>query len=125
MAEQDNNLTPQKTAVAPQKTATAPQKTAVFSQKTAVFPQKTAAAPQKTAAAPQPTAAAPHMPGMAAPSGGGTYAPGETVKVSVEIDGRGFEGTYVCKWIMADQDGVDCFPDENGLDVTVISTFEI
>ena len=51
--------------------------------------------------------------------------PGGTVKVSVEIDGRGFEGTYVCKWIMADQDGVDCFPDENGLDVTVISTFEI
>ena len=51
--------------------------------------------------------------------------PGGIVKVSVEIDGRGFEGTYVCKWIMADQDGVDCFPDENGLDVTVISTFEI
>ena len=51
--------------------------------------------------------------------------PGGIVKISVEIDGRGFEGTYVCKWIMADQDGVDCFPDENGLDVTVISTFEI
>ena len=98
MAEQDNNLTPQKTAVAPQKTATAPQKTAVFSQKTAVFPQKTAAAPQKTAAAPQSTAAAPHVPGMAAPSGGGTYAPGETVKVggnsyTVEkLMGSGSEG---------------------------------
>ena len=51
--------------------------------------------------------------------------PGETVKVSVEIDGRGFEGTYVCKWIMIDRDGVNCFPDDNGLDVTVISTFEI
>ena len=91
MAEKDNNLTPQKTAVAPQKNAAAPQKTAVFSQKTAVFPQKTAAAPQKTAAAP-------HMPGMAAPSGGGTYAPGETVKVggnsyTVEkLMGSGSEG---------------------------------
>lgn len=51
--------------------------------------------------------------------------PGETVKVSVEIDGRGFEGPYVCKWIMIDRDGVNCFPDDNGLDVTVISTFEI
>lgn len=51
--------------------------------------------------------------------------PGGTAKVSVEIDGRGFEGTYVCKWIMADADGVNCFPDDNDLDVTVISTFEI
>ncbi|MBQ6025981.1 MAG: hypothetical protein IJL20_10275 [Lachnospiraceae bacterium] len=52
-------------------------------------------------------------------------APGDIAKVSVEIDGRGFEGTYVCKWIMADPDGVNCFPDDNDLDVTVISTFEI
>ena len=52
-------------------------------------------------------------------------APGGIAKVSVEIDGRGFEGTYVCKWIMVDQDGVNCFPDDTDLDVTVISTFEI
>lgn len=51
--------------------------------------------------------------------------PGETVKVSVEIDGRGFEGTYECKWIMEDPDGVNCFPDESRLNVIVISTFEI
>ena len=51
--------------------------------------------------------------------------PGEIVKVSVEIECRGFEGTYECKWIMVDQDEVDCFPDETGLNVIVISTFEI
>lgn len=84
MVEQNDSLSPQKTAVAPQKTAVAPQKTAV--------------APQKTAAAPQKTAAAPQQPGMAAPFGVGTHAPGATVKVggnsyTVEkLMGSGSEG---------------------------------
>lgn len=51
--------------------------------------------------------------------------PGEVAEVTVEIQGRGFEGTYECQWIMADQDGVNCFPDETGLNIIVVSTFEI
>ena len=51
--------------------------------------------------------------------------PGEIVELQVVIDARGFEGTYECQWAMIDEDGVDCFPDETGLNITVISTFEI
>ena len=97
VAPQKTAAVPQKTAVAPQKTAAAPQKTAVAPQKTAAAPQKTAAAPQKTAAAPQKTAVASGPAGAPKPAGG-TYAPGDTVKVggktyTVEkIMGSGTEG---------------------------------
>lgn len=51
--------------------------------------------------------------------------PGEIAELTVEIEGRGFEGTYECQWTMVDQDGVNCFPDETGLNIIVVSTFEI
>ena len=36
--------------------------------------------------------------------------PGEYTKIATDIDARGFEGNFECKWEMQDTDGENCFP---------------
>ena len=50
--------------------------------------------------------------------------PQKSVKVSVEMDARGFEGVSECKWIMIDGEGNDCFPNCNSFAFTISSTFD-
>lgn len=38
--------------------------------------------------------------------------PGEFTKIATNIDVRGFEGKFDCKWEMQDADGVNCFPNK-------------
>jgi len=51
--------------------------------------------------------------------------PGDTAYIDVEIQGRGFEGTYQCKWIMVDKDGSNCFPEDEDLNFTVTAAFNL
>jgi hypothetical protein len=37
----------------------------------------------------------------------------EFAKVAVDVDARGFEGNYECKWEMQDPDDIDCFPNKH------------
>lgn len=50
--------------------------------------------------------------------------PQKSVKVSVEMDARGFEGVSECKWIMIDSEGNDCFPNCSSFAFTISSTFD-
>lgn len=36
--------------------------------------------------------------------------PGKYIKISTDIDARGFEGNFECEWEMQDKDGNNCFP---------------
>lgn len=38
--------------------------------------------------------------------------PGEFTKIATDIDTRGFEGNFECKWEMQDSDGENCFPNK-------------
>lgn len=38
--------------------------------------------------------------------------PGEFTKIATDIDARGFEGNFDCKWEMQDADGENCFPNK-------------
>ncbi len=38
--------------------------------------------------------------------------PGEFTKIAADIDARGFEGNFECKWEMQDADGMNCFPNK-------------
>lgn len=38
--------------------------------------------------------------------------PGGFTKIATDIDARGFEGNFDCKWEMQDADGVNCFPNK-------------
>lgn len=38
--------------------------------------------------------------------------PGEFTKIATDIDARGFEGNFECKWEMQDSDGENCFPNK-------------
>jgi hypothetical protein len=38
--------------------------------------------------------------------------PGEFTKIATDIDARGFEGDFECKWEMQDADGENCFPNK-------------
>ena len=38
--------------------------------------------------------------------------PGEFIKITTNIDARGFEGNFECKWEMQDADGENCFPNK-------------
>lgn len=51
--------------------------------------------------------------------------PQKSVKVSVEMDARGFEGESECTWIMIDNEGNDCFPNSKAFTFTISSTFNI
>lgn len=51
--------------------------------------------------------------------------PGDMAYIDVEIQGRGFEGTYQCKWIMVDKDGSNCFPEDKDLNFTVTAAFNL
>ncbi|WP_329886781.1 NBR1-Ig-like domain-containing protein [Pseudoramibacter sp. HA2172] len=39
-------------------------------------------------------------------------APGGFAKIATDIDARGFEGNYDCKWEMQDANGNNCFPNK-------------
>jgi hypothetical protein len=39
--------------------------------------------------------------------------PGEQIKIATDIDARGFEGDYECKWEMQDANGENCFPNKS------------
>lgn len=39
-------------------------------------------------------------------------APGEFIKIATDIDARGFEGDFECKWEMQDANGENCFPNK-------------
>lgn len=47
--------------------------------------------------------------------------PHKSVKITVSMDARGFEGKSECRWIMVDSDNNDCFPNSNTF-VFVVST---
>ena len=47
--------------------------------------------------------------------------PHMSVKITVSIDARGFEGKSECRWIMVDSDNNDCFPNSN-IFIFVVST---
>lgn len=47
--------------------------------------------------------------------------PHKSVKITVSIDARGFEGKSECRWIMVDSDNNDCFPNSN-IFIFVVST---
>lgn len=49
--------------------------------------------------------------------------PQKSVKISVDIDARGFEGRTECKWSMLDQDGNDCFPNSSMFSFVVVVKF--
>lgn len=49
--------------------------------------------------------------------------PHKGVKLTVNMDARGFEGTSECKWIMVDSDGNDCFPNSNTFTFIVITKY--
>lgn len=51
--------------------------------------------------------------------------PQQGVKVSVEMDARGFEGDFECEWIMIDSDGKPCFPNCHAFSFTISSTLII
>jgi hypothetical protein len=38
--------------------------------------------------------------------------PGEQIKIATDIDSRGFEGDYECRWEMQDANGENCFPNK-------------
>lgn len=38
--------------------------------------------------------------------------PGEQIKIATDIDARGFEGDYECRWEMQDANGENCFPNK-------------
>lgn len=38
--------------------------------------------------------------------------PGEHIKIATDIDARGFEGEYECRWEMQDANGENCFPNK-------------
>lgn len=38
--------------------------------------------------------------------------PGEFTKIAMDIDARGFEGDYECRWEMQDANGENCFPNK-------------
>lgn len=38
--------------------------------------------------------------------------PGEQIKIATDIDARGFEGDFECKWEMQDANGENCFPNK-------------
>lgn len=39
-------------------------------------------------------------------------SPGEFTKIATDVDVRGFEGKFECKWEMQDADGENCFPNK-------------
>ena len=49
--------------------------------------------------------------------------PNKSVKISVESDARGFEGRSVCKWIMIDSEGGNCFPGSSMFDIEINAEF--
>jgi hypothetical protein len=48
---------------------------------------------------------------------------GEQAKITTSIEARGIENTAICKWIMADKDGNNCFPEDENLYFTVTVKF--
>lgn len=50
--------------------------------------------------------------------------PNKSVKLTVDIDARGFEGESECKWIMVDSDNNDCFPNSSIFSFVVCARFE-
>lgn len=50
--------------------------------------------------------------------------PHKGVKITVDMDARGFEGKSECKWIMVDCDDNDCFPNSNTFTFVVSTKFE-
>lgn len=50
--------------------------------------------------------------------------PQKSVKITVSMDARGFEGKSECKWVMVDSDDNDCFPNSNTFTFLVNTKFE-
>lgn len=50
--------------------------------------------------------------------------PHKSVKITVSMDARGFEGKSECKWVMVDSDDNDCFPNSNTFTFLVNTKFE-
>lgn len=46
-------------------------------------------------------------------------APGSSIKITASYDARGFEGEYVSKWEMQDENGCDCFPHQSPFDFNI------
>ena len=46
-------------------------------------------------------------------------APGSSAKIAANYDARGFEGEYVSKWEMQDENGCDCFPSQSPFDFKI------
>lgn len=43
--------------------------------------------------------------------------PNEFINIATDIDARGFEGDFECKWEMQDADGKNCFPNKGGISI--------
>lgn len=53
-----------------------------------------------------------------------TVKPNESVKITTNFDGRGFDGIFHCFWEMQDSDGENCFPKRDSLfSVTIDAKF--
>ena len=50
--------------------------------------------------------------------------PNTGVQVSVTVDLRPFEDTWMCKWIMIDSEGNDCFPGSRMFDIEISVKFK-
>lgn len=50
--------------------------------------------------------------------------PGKSVKISVGMNARGFEGKTECVWIMVDSEGNDCFPNSGIFTFVIDANFK-
>lgn len=50
--------------------------------------------------------------------------PHKSVKITVSMDARGFEGRTECKWIMVDSDNNDCFPNSSSFTFVVSTKYD-
>ena len=52
--------------------------------------------------------------------------PGEIIEITTDIDARGFEGEFECKWQMQDTDGENCFPNKRwDFNIKIQVTFNV
>ena len=52
-------------------------------------------------------------------------APGDHIKIATDIEARGIEGNFECKWEMQDADGQNCFPNKRwDFNTTILVKFQ-
>lgn len=52
-------------------------------------------------------------------------SPNQSIKITMTIDGRGFDGITYCKWEMQDANGQNCFPErETIFSVTIDAKYK-